>query len=694
MEPRPDTKRVMRPRRPPRPPRPPRPVSCHYCRSKKLRCSRQFPCDNCAVKGLTCQLYDPARGPPLGEETQQEIPSALIRFSSGNSSRMRWSAKEGLSATNNVQLASWTKENTTPAPNLQSDTAADDVKLLESGMMDQSSAALFCPDKIVCRTCPVRQITRTTSYTYLDPPTPSYTVEPVKCVWLPRREEAKVFVDKYLRDITYIHHVVHAPSLRKLADGIYHELDQRQPIQPGRVALLLSIVASATFIWTTQDDHNLYRSVDDARNQSASWVIATLDMLDHSRRTTNGSIEDVQALILVSFLVCNMEGTSLRYFELVSRAITTARQLYLHRIDHPSRRPQIDSIQAEVGRRVWWYLAALDWILSRFPGPHEGICTVQPRQMMVNKPRNIPDEHVVEGLPLVGLHITQPTSMSYFLQRVRLGELCYQASNQSSTDNWEIATSDEIMEVDAQFEKFISDFPPFFNLEDDGDSTSADRASKDPAIIVQAYILTGMVQARRCKLHLPSLSRSPAEPRLARSRQICLDAARTIIAAERRLEKETAIPFALSRFRFGGTLYCLFLAIVTLLLDVCLNKAAAVDHEDRRRSELAQAFQILEEAQSQTAIATTLLESLQRLVHKYKVSLPAVGQDVSINRPVMPPADMPYGLGTGRSNTVPDPDVSNPEFPFFDEVWQTFEGGMQLDELDLESIFADINSFM
>lgn len=33
-----------------------RPVSCHFCRSRKLRCSRQFPCENCSTRGINCQL--------------------------------------------------------------------------------------------------------------------------------------------------------------------------------------------------------------------------------------------------------------------------------------------------------------------------------------------------------------------------------------------------------------------------------------------------------------------------------------------------------------------------------------------------------------------------------------------------------------------------------------------------------------
>jgi len=34
-----------------------RPVSCCFCRSRKLRCSRQFPCSNCTTRGVDCQSY-------------------------------------------------------------------------------------------------------------------------------------------------------------------------------------------------------------------------------------------------------------------------------------------------------------------------------------------------------------------------------------------------------------------------------------------------------------------------------------------------------------------------------------------------------------------------------------------------------------------------------------------------------------
>lgn len=134
---------------------------------------------------------------------------------------------------------------------------------------------------------------------------------------------------------------------------------------PGHVALLLAIIASSTFSWTVLDLGVIFPTVEEAQSQGTSWIKATLDILDYSRRVSAGSIEDIQAMVILSFSVCNIEGISPRYRNLISGAITIGRELELHRIDHPSnivsKGPPHDSVEAEVGRRVWWYLAATDW---------------------------------------------------------------------------------------------------------------------------------------------------------------------------------------------------------------------------------------------------------------------------------------------------------------------------------------------
>jgi hypothetical protein len=52
-----------------------RPVSCHFCRSRKLKCSRQFPCSNCTSRGATCQLYPPSSLTTSPRNEAEELPA-------------------------------------------------------------------------------------------------------------------------------------------------------------------------------------------------------------------------------------------------------------------------------------------------------------------------------------------------------------------------------------------------------------------------------------------------------------------------------------------------------------------------------------------------------------------------------------------------------------------------------------------
>lgn len=48
-----------------------RPVSCRFCRSRKLRCSREAPCSNCVSRRIHCDLEDVVR-PPTGTANSSE----------------------------------------------------------------------------------------------------------------------------------------------------------------------------------------------------------------------------------------------------------------------------------------------------------------------------------------------------------------------------------------------------------------------------------------------------------------------------------------------------------------------------------------------------------------------------------------------------------------------------------------------
>lgn len=187
---------------------------------------------------------------------------------------------------------------------------------------------------------------------------------------IPLHQESVILLEKYLRDITYIHHVILSGPLRTMVDNIYGDIEKHAPISPAQVALLLSILSSAMFTWTRKDSENAPFATSEKVNATSSvWVKGTLDLLDHCRRISLQSIEAIQAMIILSFAITNIEGITARFRDLLSTAITAARELSLHKVDHQpgiDRREEApaDSVESEMKRRVWWYLVATDWYVS------------------------------------------------------------------------------------------------------------------------------------------------------------------------------------------------------------------------------------------------------------------------------------------------------------------------------------------
>src|ERR1700722_8445016 len=102
-------------------------------------------------------------------------------------------------------------------------------------------------------------------------------------------------------------------------------------------------------------------------------------------------------------------------------------------------------------------------MLSKYAGPQEGVYTISLHHMVVNKPRNANDEDLVDGMTNVELPLSQPTSMSYFLQRIRLAELCREFTDRVplSISGPETIAYSQVMEVDAKFDKFVEEIPAF-----------------------------------------------------------------------------------------------------------------------------------------------------------------------------------------------------------------------------------------
>ncbi|KAL4873659.1 hypothetical protein BDV12DRAFT_51062 [Aspergillus spectabilis] len=679
-----------------------RPVSCYFCRSRKLRCSRRFPCPNCTSRGISCQLYtsqpiEIQAGDRLSGSTSVQNTDVLARLQRLEDIVLRKSETSRPYADADPETFPKSPRNT-----WREQHATEDARWLELECSIQGVSSVLEPDRVVFRTCTIRQIQSASSILSSGSSAIISSDNAMKCFWVPLYEESRCLVEKYIADLTCLLHVVHIPSLKAMVSQVYQELRLQISPRPSYVALLMSIIATTLYSWASRDSGPwLSLTAEDMNRCAHTWLKATLALLEYSQ-TLDGSLEEIQARIITSSIVCNLEGVSPRYRGLILSAITRARESRLHRLDHEDgsttgNHSSGDMVEAEIGRRVWWYLAVTDWVLSLYEGPLKGTYTINPRQMSVKKPRNINDADLVSGKTVMERTMDYPTHVSYTLQRIQLGEICRELTDRTSFFGSDPSDYDVVLENDKKTGEYIKAFPSFFRL-DGGSLKDIAAINPDiaPGIIIQRYIVNVLAHAHRCRLHLPYFARGSVNSKYICSRAICLNAARTVIHAERLFERES-VSFVPTRFRFAGSIHCLCMAIIVFVLDLCLYKGEG--QEEERKREAADACSILQKAKSDSSIAAKLLQSFMHIIRKHKVSIQGIGnanlgEAGETSHQVS--ADLGAGEVAGPSFSSNFPDLStdqgllNPQSSYWNGILETFDGGME--DIDWNALFFDLDA--
>ncbi|KAL2063343.1 hypothetical protein VTL71DRAFT_5148 [Oculimacula yallundae] len=683
-----------------------RPVSCLFCRSRKLRCTRDFPCSNCVERSIPCQLrVAPSAtvlvppSPNTSGISQTEILQRLERLEEiiryQNLDSYQGSSRQKLltpSSNHVIQCAS----NPVKLQPLAADIAGLEKVYIEGSFTKNSLA----PDSIIFMVCTIRQVPNMPRY-FQATVGQGASNDPTRCVWIPPYNEAKLAIENYINSLTYLHHVIHIPSLWVMLDELYSDLNQHVQSRTGHVALLLSILASTTYSWTAIDcNTSLFPTATEATRQTPLWIKATEDVLDHIHRTTHPSLESAQSAIITLFLVCNLEDLAQRFRSLLSSAIMMARELNLHRTDDPNllvledtTEIETDAVKTEVGRRVWWYLVATDWMLSRYPGPMRGVYLCNPSHMAVQKPRNSHDEDLLTSLQGPERSLSEPTVMSYFLQRIRLAELCRNFTDKTSflRPDDEASNYNNALSSDAELQALINDFPTFFRLDRVGRQDFADpNTSGTPSIVIQRYMLNALVQIQRCKLHLPWLMRGFAEASYAISHSACLEAARLIMQNELQLE-QTGLPFISIRLRFSPMLYGVTMAGLVLSVESALTTGTIpAGHLPIEPAGVSDAFRILREAKQESEIAAKLLESMEKVFRKHKMPTPETpSPDCRAEvRRAEPNTPQSTGSILPNENDIQSTVPSSGSEP----SWEVFDPNLDFGALDWNSILSGLNS--
>ncbi|CAN9266048.1 unnamed protein product [Alternaria sp. RS040] len=473
---------------------------------------------------------------------------------------------------------------------------------LESVSMGQSSLESFFTDELDFKIGKLRSI----------PQAPAFTIQNgrlVPCIWLPLREEVMKLLDYYVTELNYIQHVTHYPSLAATFNEVYDQIESCELVQSGKVVLLLGIIAHTTHVWTApknlESELPLFLSSSQARSQTSVWIKATYTALNASQEGSALVSETVQGIVILSYVICNMEGVSLRYRCLISTGLLLGRELGLHRTEHESNITTAGTLKAEIGRRVWWLLAA------RYGGSGENVYQSNPLHMNVNKPLNINDVDLSTDGPQQSRPLSQQTDMSYFLQRIRLSEISRNIVDQINSDPSNRRAN--IMAMDRQLVGMLNEVPAFLLLDSYQDTIGCTNSNHS---FVQAYFLNTLLHTQRCKLHLATLTRtSTVDPTYTSSHAACLQSARQLLHIETALLRSQN-PFARRPQRPPAGLYSIFVATITLLMDVCLNKPSEIPAV-LQAGDLVEGLQMIADAREDSLAAAKLYESLMQILGRY-----------------------------------------------------------------------------
>jgi hypothetical protein len=143
-------------------------------------------------------------------------------------------------------------------------------------------------------------------------------------------------------------------------------MNRGESIPLGEAALFLSMFSVAALFYLPQETSEKGTVELNSACLSKTFSKCATDVLEISRRMTSGSIEDVQACVLMSYTTYHLEGFSTRCRFFSTTAIAIAKDLRLHQLDArghfcTQETALREAIGLEVKRRLFWHIVSTDW---------------------------------------------------------------------------------------------------------------------------------------------------------------------------------------------------------------------------------------------------------------------------------------------------------------------------------------------
>ena len=256
--------------------------------------------------------------------------------------------------------------------------------------------------------------------------------------------------------------------------------------------------------------------------------------------------------------------------------------------------------------------------------------------MVVDIPRNVDDKDLIYTNPPMNRPLSEPTTMSYDIQRLKLADLCRKVVDLMPVSVSDSSTVDYegVIALDQRFEGFLQQLPVFLRNDEQSIQQSEPIMARYPQMRLQRQLLSMLANTKRCKMHQPFLIRGSVDARYSYSRTMSLKSARGVLEEKRRTDPLHTNSLPAHRYKLiGYTMYHTFMATIVLVMDLCFNRKSCLndtdsnsldnDDEETRvtKAEVMEACRSLHQDQSASGLGAAYLASLMDVLRKYKVKL-------------------------------------------------------------------------
>lgn len=345
--------------------------------------------------------------------------------------------------------------------------------------------------------------------------------------------------------------------------------------------------------------------------------------------------------------------------------------------------------------------------LALFPGPHEGVYTIHPQHMAVNKPSSVlgcATNGNEQPLPNVQI---QQTDLSYFLLRIRLAEIGreFVDSCPLSRLSTHEHKQEKLHEYNAKLEEFQRNLPCHLALRKLGEIPEL-RGEQHSSFVFQSIHINCLIYIQRCIAHLRFPSFASADQRLSLSYDVCLGCARDIVSMQKVIRSD--YPWIIPRLGANISLRALLLASNIFLLDVC--SGAEIRDLEGQRPDMLEAWRLLGEMQEDSNLIDQFLDFSSHMLKKYNVAdliVSALADAVSsgsVNTPVHPPYRMPDQADmtrmdepsiTSQDMPMDGPSITSQGMPMdATQRWQTLEADFDIKTMSWDNVLWGFDTIL